>query len=36
MSAIARRTPLLNGLSAVAAARALSGLLLLRLTRPWA
>jgi hypothetical protein len=36
MTATAPRNTLLNGLSAVAAPRALSGLLLLRLIRPWA
>jgi hypothetical protein len=36
MTATARLRPLQNGFSAVAALRALSGLLLLRLSRPWA
>jgi hypothetical protein len=36
MTATARHRLLQNGLSAVAAPRALSGLLLLRLSRPWA
>ncbi|MBC9179468.1 hypothetical protein [Pseudoroseomonas ludipueritiae] len=36
MFAPARQNPLMNGLTAVASLRALSGLRLLRLSRPWA